>query len=300
MTKMTTSELCAASREEGDAVLSQRPHSDLTATSQWPEVKTRSRSSLWRAAMAFSAVPSLFFTAMLLLCAAHTTPANISTQIKDRGGNSARWRRAAFKGSWFWVWCWGTTWRLHGWGPWRSGSPGSPWRRPPGDTWGEETTPSETWVEWRISPATPSSSVSTKHIMSVEGWVRGSGLVVVVLKTLGLLVSPTQPSTWRWAGWLRTFADKTCCVLIQVTFYLKTAEYWGPSRIRSCSAASWRERHTAGAEPRAFSSSRKEMRRGNKTATSWGPTGRSPGTKQASVVMARLILQSTAIFTMSE
>lgn len=51
-------------------------------------------------------------------------------------------------------------------------------------------------------------------------------------------------------------------------FYLNTAECWGPRRIRSLSAASWRDRDGAGAEPRAFSSRRKEMRRGNKMATS--------------------------------
>lgn len=58
-----------------------------------------------------------------------------------------------------------------------------------------------------------------------------------------------------------------------VTCYRNTAECWGPRRIRSLSAASCRDRDAAGADPRAFSSRRKEMRRGNKMATSWGPEG---------------------------
>lgn len=57
-------------------------------------------------------------------------------------------------GSWFWGWYWGTTWWLHGWRPWcwpSPGSPGSPLWPPPGDTWAEETRPSQTWGEPEVS-----------------------------------------------------------------------------------------------------------------------------------------------------
>lgn len=59
--------------------------------------------------------------------------------------------------------------------------------------------------------------------------------------------------------------------------YLKTAEYGGPRRIRSLSAASWSKREAVGAEPRAFSSKRKEMSSCNKMAASLGPGGQTHG-----------------------
>lgn len=52
---------------------------------------------------------------------------------------------------------------------------------------------------------------------------------------------------------------------------LKTAEFWGPMRMRSLKADSCSEREAAGADAKAFSSSRREMRMGNSTATSCGP-----------------------------
>lgn len=55
---------------------------------------------------------------------------------------------------------------------------------------------------------------------------------------------------------------------------LKTAGCWGPRRIRSCRADSCREHEASGAVARVFSSSRKETRMGNSTATNWSPTPR--------------------------
>lgn len=52
----------------------------------------------------------------------------------------------------------------------------------------------------------------------------------------------------------------------RITTDLKTAGCWGPRRIRSLSAESWRDLDARGAELRAFSSRRKEMRRGRKMA----------------------------------
>lgn len=52
---------------------------------------------------------------------------------------------------------------------------------------------------------------------------------------------------------------------------LKTDEYWGPICMRFCKAKSCKFLSMEVADPRAFSSKRKEMRMGRRQVTSWEP-----------------------------
>lgn len=96
-----------------------------------------------------------------------------------------------------------------------------------------------------------------------------------IMKELKRLL--VQFSPLRAAGAFHTNQTRPVCkkITAHITTDLKTAGCWGPKRIRSLSAESWRDLDGRGAELRAFSSRRKEMRRGSKTATSWGPEGQN-------------------------
>lgn len=57
----------------------------------------------------------------------------------------------------------------------------------------------------------------------------------------------------------------------EAIIFLKTDEYWGPICMRFCKAKSCKFLIIEGADARAFSSKRKEMRIGRRQATSWEP-----------------------------